>query len=204
MDRHSAIKDLDFIRELVRKTDLHIDPHAFHFVHWGAIVLIWYPLAHWFDAQGNTAGMIWTGVISFVLGMTLTFWGEARLRKKPRLPGENTVISNQIGTIAWLCVGAGIVLSSTGPAIGFIDGKNAPVVWGWVYAVMATMIGVVYRKEFIGFGLFIFVGVVLAMIFPVQNGYILGPFMGLGLLVPGLRAERRVRAMRREVAQGAE
>ena len=42
----TAIQDLDFIKQVVQRTDRRIDPHAFHYVHWGLIVLIWYLANH--------------------------------------------------------------------------------------------------------------------------------------------------------------
>lgn len=38
------------------------------------------------------------------------------------------------------------------------------------------------------------------MAFPYYNGYILGPFMGLGLIIPGTMGERRVRKLIEEDA----
>jgi hypothetical protein len=37
-DSQGAARDLEFIRGIVQRTDRRIDPHAFHFVHWGVIV----------------------------------------------------------------------------------------------------------------------------------------------------------------------
>jgi hypothetical protein len=44
-------------------------------------------------------------------------------------------------------------------------------------------------------GVLIFVGCIMAIILQQYNGYILGPVMGLGMLIPGLRAEARVRQL---------
>lgn len=195
MNAGSAIQDLDFIKNVVRRTDQRVDPHAFHYIHWGLIVLIWYPLSNLFEHQGRTNAMIWLGVGSVVLGMTLSMVREMMLSRKPRLPGENTFISRQMMLITFGCLAIGFVFSAVGPSTGFIEGRNVPVIWGLVYAVMAYMLGVVYRPGFLYGGIAIFAAVILAMIFPQYNGYILGPAMGLGLIIPGVRAELRVRTL---------
>ena len=88
---------------------------------------------------------------------------------------------------------AGLMLSVLAPATGFIDGPNVPIIWGLVYANMAFMMGVAYSIDFLVSGIVIFIGSAVAILLPQFNGYILGPVMGLGMIVPGLRAEARVR-----------
>ena len=79
-----------------------------------------------------------------------------------------------------------------------VPGEKIPVVWGIAYAAMAYNVGIVYRAEFLWSGVLIFAGSLLALALPDAQGYILGPVMGLGMIVPGVMAERRVRAMRAE------
>lgn len=191
--------DLEFIRKVVERTDRRIDPHAFHFVHWGALVLLWYPLGNWFQSRDQIGAVIGLSIGCVALGMTLSAVREALLsRRPPRLAGENTFISRQVMIITFASIGAGAVLSGVAPGFGLIDERNIPVVWGLVYANLAAMVGVVYRHEFLWSGLAIFGGCVLAIALPDYNGYILGPFMGLGMIVPGLMAERRVRRLQEE------
>jgi hypothetical protein len=194
--RDDAARDLRYIREVLEQTHRRIDPHAFHFVLWGAIVMVWYPTANLFERAGNMGMYAAVGVVSFVLGMTLSSLLEYRLKKRPRVEGENTFVGRQVGWIVFGCISAGIVLSATGPAFRFIEGRDVPVIWGLVYATMAYMVGVVYSPEYKWAGAGIFLGAVAAMAVPEWNGVILGPTMGLGMIVPGLMAERRVRSMR--------
>ena len=194
MDTQSAVRDIDFIKQVVRRTHANVDAHAFHTVIWGAIVLVWYPLANWFQDQENFRAMIYLGVGSVVCGMIGSALLEIRLRK-PRLRHENTFIQKQIVMVIYGCIGAGCALSAISVPQGFIDGPNMPILWGLVYACMAFMVGVVYTREYLIAGLFIFVGSVLAIFFQQQAGYILGPFMGLGMIVPGLMGERRVKGL---------
>ena len=198
----SAQDDLAYIREVVARTDRRIDPHAFHYVHWGLIVLVWYPLGNYFALEGNMRAVLWLGIGALALGMVLSTVREARLGRAGRLPGENTFIGRQVALVTLLTVGAGVVLSAVGPATGFIEGPTVPTLWGVVYATLAAMVGVVYRREFLVSGLVIFAAAVAAMAFPDFNGFILGPVMGLGLIVPGMMAERRVKALRDD-ARGA-
>ncbi len=222
METANAQQDLAFVKDIVEKTSRRIDAHAFHCVHWGLIVLIWYPLANWFwhqwvaakdaadaavkagtDATIHKEAMVtWLtchigiGVASVILGTILSIVRGAKLSKKPRLAGSNTFISNQLGIIAGANLVAGFILSGVAPANEFIAGENVPIVWGFVYANMAFMMGVAYGRDFLISGIAIFAGCITAIFLQDYNGYILGPVMGLGMVVPGLRAEARVRQLR--------
>ncbi len=196
----TAPDDLRYIRGVLERTQRRIDPHALHFVSWGAIVLVSYPVMNWLQNAGRLREMAIVGGVALALGIALSVAFEWRLSRRPRLEGEDTFVSAQIHRVVWGALAPAIALSATGPAIGFIDGPAVPIVWGLAYAVMAYMVGVVYRREFMWSGLAIFVGSVLAMNFVDHAGFILGPFMGLGMIVPGLMAEFRVRRLRAEDA----
>lgn len=198
MDRQQAASDLEFVRDVLRRTHARVDTHAFHFVLWGAIVLVWYPLANWLQDRENGTGMLVTGAASLALGFLLGFAIELRLKRRPRLPGANTFLSRQIGRIVYSNLIAAAALSAFGPATGFMDGPSVPVIWGLVYANMAFMTGVIYTREFLYAGIAIFGGCLLAIVFHAQAGYILGPFMGLGMIIPGVMGERRVARLRAE------
>ncbi|MBU1677169.1 hypothetical protein KKA85_15480, partial [bacterium] len=120
---------------------------------------------------------------------------ETRLSRRPRLEGGNTFIGDQVKLITAFCIGAGLFFSILGPRLGLLPDAGISIVWGFAYAVLAFMLGVVYTREYLYAGVAIFAGSVLAMLFPLYMGYILGPFMGLGLMVPGLMGERRVRKL---------
>ncbi|MFQ5504556.1 MAG: hypothetical protein ACE5F1_07125 [Planctomycetota bacterium] len=201
MDSQSAQQDLALVKDIVQKTSRRIDAHAFHCVHWGVIVLIWYPLANWFWHRGMLPWYIGIGVLSVVLGMTLSAVRSIRLGRNPRLPGGNTFISRQLAGIAFANVIAGFVLSAVSPAaepgLEFIRGENIPILWGLIYANMAVMMGIAYNRDYLVSGTLIFLASVAAILFQDYNGYILGPFMGFGMLIPGLRAEARVRELQR-------
>ena len=193
-----AQDDLAFIRNVIARTDRRVDPHAFHYVHWGAIVLVWYPLSNAFAQQDRRDWVLYIGLAALALGMALSTVREIRLKKNPRLAGENTFVSQQLMLITFACIGAGIVLSAVSPNFTFIEGPQIPTLWGLVYANMAVMIGIVYRRAFLYAGLLIFAGAIAAIVLPDYNGLILGPLMGLGLIIPGVQAERRVRRLRAE------
>jgi len=198
MDVTTARSDLDLVRDVVRRASQRIDAHAFHCVHWGAIVLIWYPLGNWFSLNENLPLYIAVGAVAVLLGAILSIVRGRRACKDPRLPGGNTFVSSQIGWITFANLTAGGVLSFIAPATGFIPGSDVPIIWGLVYANMAFMMGVAYNRDFMISGTLIFLGTLLAVAFSEYNGFILGPFMGLGMIVPGLRAEARVRRLRQE------
>ena len=174
--------------------------------------MIWYPFANWFwhrwmaakaasDAEAMATWLtcyIGIGVGSVAVGMILSAAREYGATKNPRLPGENTFISRQLGRIALGNIVAGFVLSAVAPSIQgheFIRGENIPILWGLIYANMAFMMGVAYSRDFVISGLLIFAGCIVAIFLQEYNGYILGPVMGFGMLIPGLRAEARVRQL---------
>jgi MFS family permease len=200
MDGETATKDLEYIRTVLARAHRRIDPHAFHFVHWGAIVLAQFPLANLLDQQGRKEWLLPLGVSALVLGSLLSAFREIRLSRRPRLPGEDSFIGLQIQQSVWVCIGAAIVVNIAGPATGFIQGDRVPVVWGIAYAAMAAMVGIVYSREYLWSGMAIFAGSILAMALPGIAGFILGPFMGLGMIVPGVMAERRVSRLSKEEA----
>jgi hypothetical protein len=203
MERAQARSDLDLIADVVQRTSQRIDAHAFHCVHWGWIVLVWYPLANWFAQREMMAAYAATIVASVLLGTALSVWRGAAASRHPRLLGGNTFVSGQLLRIVAGNVAAGFVLSFAAPATGFIDGPDVPVIWGLVYANMTFMMGVAYSRDFTVSSLAIFAGCVLALLWPQYNGYILGPCMGLGMILPGMRAEARVRALLRDGAGAA-
>jgi hypothetical protein len=195
MQRDQAQRELAFIRELVERTRRRVDPHAFHYVHWGALVLLWFPIGNWLELAGRRTALIALNVGAVVLGCTLSALREARLRRRPRIAGEDTLLTKQIVLVVYSSVIAGMILSAVAPEFGLIRNADVPILWGIVYANLAFMSGVVYTRDFLWSGAFIFAGVVAAIVFRSHNGYILGPFMGLGMIVPGLLAESRVRRL---------
>ena len=198
MESAEANRELEFIQRIVERASLRIDAHGFHNVHWGIIVLLWYPLANVFERMGHPMWQIPLGVAAVALGSALSWWRERVLARQPRLPGENLFLTGQVKTIVAGCITAGVLLSFLMPATRFIVGRDVPVLWGLVYANLAFMTGVVINRDFLVSGVVIFAGVVAALLLPHWNGCILGVFMGIGMIVPGLRAERRVRGLREE------
>lgn len=199
-DAETAREELRHLDQLLARTRSRVDPHAFHYVHWGIIVLIWYPLANALSLLGHPWWQIPVSVVALAIGISLSVLREKRLERNPRLPGEDTTLARQVAWISWAGVSLGFVLSGLAPATGFIDGANVPILWGLIYANIAFHTGVVYRREFFWAAAFILAGVLLAMFFQAYSGIILGPFMGLGLILPGLRAEKSVRALQAEAA----
>ncbi len=190
MEREEAAGDLRHLEEVLRRARAQIDPHAFHFVHWGWIVLVWYPLANVFELMGKPWWQLPLGVGAFAFGMTLSAVRERRLVTTPRVAAADPTLARQLRTIVAVTLGATFVLSGLAPAIGLIDGRNVPILWGLAYANIACMTGVVYRREFLWAGLVIFASACVAMVLAPWNGLILGPVMGLGMILPGRRAEK--------------
>jgi len=191
----SAASDLEYVRRVIERTQARVDPHAFHFVLWGTLVLFVYPLLNWLE----TAAPDWRlpiGVAALVVGAAGSALLEWRLQTRPRVAGENTFVARPVVLIVSPVLGAAALLSAIGPPTGAVPGPYVPVVWGFAYAVMAFMVGVVYTTEYLVAGAAIFAGSVVALLHVDVAGYVLGPCMGLGMIVPGLMAERRVARMR--------
>ncbi|MBC8423466.1 hypothetical protein H8E07_05035 [bacterium] len=195
MNRDAASADMAYIRDVMRRTQARIDTHSFHSVHWGAIVLVWYPLANWFCSHERYDVSLALTIGCAVAGGLFSAVREIRLRGRPRLDGVNTFIADQVKLITAFCIGAGLFFTFVGPPLGILDRAATAVVWGLTYAVLAFMLGVVYTREYLYAGVAILAGSVLALIQPQHMGYILGPFMGLGLMIPGLMGERRVKRL---------
>ena len=191
-----AADQLRFIRDVVARTEGRIDPHAFHFVIWGTLVLVCYPLLNWLELSGQLTWMAWIGIGALVSGAVLSCAFEIRLAGRPRLSGENTFVSRQVVMIVFANIGIASVISAVGPGTGLVAHDAVTLVWGFAYANMAYMIGVVYRKEYLVAGVAIAAGAFLAWALPPYRGFVLGPFMGLGMIVPGVMAERRVARLR--------
>ncbi len=200
----AAAQELEFVRSILERTQRRIDPHAFHFVGWGAVVLVWYPLGNLFEIQERPQSWsVALMVAAIVTGVAWGMFGEWRLARRGGAQAEDTVFSRQVGLIVGGTIGPAALLSAVGPATGAIPGESVPVVWGFAYAVLAYSMGVVYSREYLWAGVAIFAAAVAALIAPQFAGFILGPAMGLGLLVPGVISERRVRARREADANGA-
>lgn len=198
MEQNNAAAELEFIAGVMRKTQSAVDPHAFHFILWGGLVMLCYPALNFFQLKEELAPMAWIGGSALLIGMLGSVLTEVRLAKKPRVAGEDTFVAKQIVLIVWANVGPGILISAVGPASGFIHPAYIPVVWGLLYANMAYMVGVVYTREYLFAGIAIGAGALLALWKVEYAGFILGPFMGLGMIIPGVIAEKRVARLRAE------
>jgi len=187
--------DLEYLRAVLARAERRVDPHAFHFVHWGLIVLVLYPLLDWLYREGHSALAAAANGVALLLGTTLSVVRERRLSRHSRLEGADAVVGHQVMAVAMGSVAAGIVLSIAGAATRFADGQAMPVFWGLAYAAMTGGVAVVYRREFVWSAIAILLATCAAMAFPAWSGTILGPVMGLGLAIPGARAERRVRRL---------
>lgn len=193
-------EDLQFIRRILERTQARIDPHAFHFVLWGTLVLVCFPLENWLGLLGRGDLATWCGLGMLAVGTLGSCLLEARLKSRSRLEGENTFVSRQVMQLVFYHIGVAAFVSAAGPASDYVRGPFMPIVWGFTYASMMYTIGVVYTREYRLAGLAILLGTGIALFRVRYAGMILGPFMGLGAIVPGVIAERRVARLRAERA----
>lgn len=189
-----AVRDLALVRSILERTQRRLDPHAFHFVAWGLIVFAWYPVETWMSLEGAPPGRrIALGVAAVLAGAATSFLGERRLARTGSTAGEDPGFSRQVGLLVAGVIGAGTVLSFVAGATHVFDPDRIPVLWGFCYAVLSWGMGVLYSREYLFAGVWILAGTVAAMAMPEEQGYVLGPAMGLGLAVPGLVTMRRLR-----------
>lgn len=194
MKPEQASRDLALVDSILRRTRARLDAHAYHYVLWGAIVLLWYPLENWFRLAERPGGWsIALGAGALLLGAVGSGVLEFRAQRSARTADEDPGFARQVVQVVYGCLAAAVLVSALGPATGVVEGPHVPMVWGLAYAVMAYMLGVLYRRDFLIAGVLIFLAVLVAFRFEHVSGFILGPAMGLGLLIPGLRAERRAR-----------
>jgi hypothetical protein len=202
-DSKDAAKDVAFLTELMARAQRRVDPHAFHLVLWGALVFVWYPVLNWLQDQGRHTEMAVFGGVGLLLGVVGSTVLGARIAKRTRLEGADHALADRIGAVVGANVAAAVVLSVIAPSTQFVHGRTVPIVWGLAYASIAFHVGMLYSKDFVWSGLGIFAGACAAMFVPDAAGYVLGPVMGLGMIVPGVLAERRVRRLSKEDAEDA-
>lgn len=194
MNTEIASNELRYIREILERTHRRVDPHAWHFVLWGTIVLLWYPTHNLMQLNLLPDWRFWLFVVALTVGSIGSGLFGWRMSRR-RLTAANTFISRQIGIIVSSCGGAAILLNIVGPLTGILPVGLVPLIWGFAYAHIAFGVGVVYSREFLVSAAVIFAGCIGAMFRPELSGLILGPCMGLGMIVPGVISEHRVRKM---------
>jgi hypothetical protein len=199
-----AAGDLRFIRGVLERSGRVLDPHAEHFAWWGGIVLVWYPLGNLLQRADRMAAMAAVGAAALLLGGAGSYRIEARRAREGAGDAEDPDLARRVSrVVAGTLVAAGI-LSAVGPATGFVEGPRVPILWGLAYAQMAFTVGLLYARDFAWAGGAIFAASLAAMLLPGWEGIVLGPVMGLGMIIPARRATARVRAEREARERGAE
>ncbi len=198
MEQHDPVADLAYIRRVLAQTERRVDPHAAHFLIWGLLVLVSYPAMNALCLAGSFKTTAIVGACALAIGIVGSMVLGARLKANPRLEGQNTHVAAQVQWIVFANLVVALIVGSAGPGIGWIHPQSTPVVWGFAYANMAFMLGVVYRPEYRLAGGAILCATLAAMTWMRYSGFILGPAMGLGMIVPSWMAERRVALIARE------
>ncbi len=204
MQRERATADLDLVRRILEQTRRRVDPQMFHAMVWGSIVLVWYPLMSLFQRAGRERAMLVTSVVAIGAGTLLSCYLGWRAGRRPRLPAANTRLARQIGLLIANFIATGVLLSIAVPVLAPGGETFIPHVWGLLYALMLLALGVVYSGEFFVGGLVSLVATLIALRWPLDAGWILGPGMGLPCIAAGLIAERRVARLRHESVERAD
>jgi hypothetical protein len=199
MDREQLADDLHVIRRVLDQTQRRVDPQMFHMILWGVIVLVWYPLMNWFDLRGNGKGMAISGIAALGFGVLASTYLGWRASRKPRIAAGNAHLASQIGKLVAIFIVTGVVLSMAVPALVRGGERYMVHLWGMIYALMLMSVGVVYSRLVFWCGVPSLLAVLVMLRFPEHAGFVVGPAMGIGSLVAGLIAERRVARLRREL-----
>jgi hypothetical protein len=198
VESQQALDDLHLIRRVLEMTQRRVDPQMFHAIIWGALVMVWFPLMNWFELRGDGRAQLYTSLLALALGMTVSATLGYRAARGPRLKSANTHLAAQVAAVVATFVIAGLILSLAIPCLVPGGERFIPHVWGFLYALKLLVLGIFYSREFFWCGLFVFAGGVCALAWVPYAGFILGAAMGLGCIVPGVIAERRVARLRGE------
>ncbi len=204
MDREQAVQDLELISRVLDGTRRRVDPQMFHAIVWGTIVLVWYPLMSWFERSGDRRAELVVSIAAIAGGSVLSAFLGWRSGRRPRLPAANAHLARRVGALTAIFIATGILLSMAVPSLVQGGERFIPHVWGLLYALMLMTLGVVYSGECFFCGLPSLIGTIVALRFPSEAGFILGPAMGLGCIVAGVIAERRVARLRLESVAGGD
>src|SRR6266850_6425038 len=163
MNREDALDDLRIIRRILEKTHRRIDPHLFHFIIWGGVVLVWFPLLNFLEltGRGHLEGIVCAVAPGVGTLLSATFGFIAA--RRPRLPTANSYLAHQIGGIVAVFIASGITFRFVLPAVHPGGQRFALQVWGFAYALMVLVLGVVYSREFLGFGIFMFLASLVSL-----------------------------------------
>lgn len=198
MEPQQALDDLHFIRRVLEMTQRRVDPQMFHSIIWGTVVIVWFPLMNWFELEGAGRAQLVTSLVAIGVGMTASAVLGYRAGRRPRLKSANTRLAAQVGAVVATFVISGLILSFAIPSLVPGGERFIPHVWGFLYAFKLLVLGIFYSREFFWCGLLVFAGGICALAWVIYAGFILGVAMGLGCIVPGVIAERRVARLRSE------
>ncbi len=203
MNEEQAARDLALVRRVIEATQRRVDPQMFHFVIWGVIVLVWYPLESWLGSHGQGEWQAAVGIAALVLGSVLSVVGGFLANRQSRLPAGDPTFALRIAYVCWVFIGTGAVCSVVGGVIG-VDTRWMPHLWGLIYALMLMVLGTIYATECFWLGLFALIGTLVAAANLPLAGYIIGGSIGPAAIIAGLVAEYRVRRLQREAVHVTE
>ncbi len=203
MNQEQAAQDLALVRRVLEATQRRVDPQMFHFIIWGVIVLVWYPLDCWLDRNGGGDRQVGIAIAALVLGCVLSMVGGFLANRRTRLPAGDPTFAMRIASICWIFVGTGAACTIAAGVIG-ADSRWMPHLWGLIYALMLMVLGALYAPECFWLGLLALAGTLWAAANLEQAGYIIGGTIGPAAIVAGLVAEYRVRRLQREAVHVGE
>lgn len=185
------IDNMNFMRMAVEKTRRDFDPGTAVYITWGLTCMIGYTSSHFLIAAEaySKINAVWLGL--YACGVPLSILFGYRLFKKMMVRGMLPYIYIQIGWIWGILILSGVLFGNFGLGKSFFTNIN--FFWAWVYAVALCMTGLVYSKEFMAGGLFVFAGMAAAVYLKQYELLVLGAVMGAGCIVPSLITLNRLR-----------
>jgi len=159
----------------------------------------------WLQTAGQKRACLTMSLVAIDDSVLISGFLGWRHGRHPRLAATNTLLARRLGQLTAIFIVTGVVLSFAVPMLSPSGGgRYVPHVWGLLYALMLMTLGVIYSREFFFCGLPSLLATLAALHWVDQSGYLLGPAMGLGCIVAGTIAERRVARLRREPADAAD
>jgi len=195
-------ENLKYMRSAVERTRRDFDPGIGIFITWGFACLIGYTAAHFLGGSNAPRqdqiriNIIWLCLYAIAIPLSIIF--GYRSSKKLQNLGISPYINAQIGWIFAVMIISGTIFGNFGLGRSFIN--DIHFFWAWIYAVLLSMTGIVYSKEWLAGGVGIFIGIIAAVFLKQYAYLVLGLAIFLSCMVPAIITKKRLSSFDEEKA----
>ena len=183
--------DLKFIRSVIEKTCIKIDPGWAIMVGWGLVIMIGFPVAYFIKIRqlDTWKWPIYLLILVISFGVAIYFGAKATLRQ--RRAGSISNLSKQIYQVWLILLANGSIWTCLGLFKDHIGGFG--FLWTAIYGIALCMMGILYSREWLYGGIAIFVGIIAACFTDSYAYIILGIVTGFACIIPAIIARRNYR-----------